>query len=125
MNEIPARAQKRRERIFALLCLAAAALCAGAAFYFAVPLQMQPPQLAPDTKALTEYLLVDLNTAGVDALCTLPGVGRARAQAIIDYREQYGPFAKVEDAANVPGLTLEVVSSWGGQAYAETAEYLP
>ena len=127
MNEIPVQTRKRRERLFWLLCLAAAALCAGLAFYFAVPLQPQAPQPVPDTRALTEYVLVDLNTAGLEALCTLPGVGESRAQAILDYRQQYGPFLQVEDAAKVPGLTPEIVSSWGGQACVNTgaAKQLP
>ena len=60
---------------------------------------------------------VDLNTAGLDALCTLPGVGEQRARAIIEYREQYGRFAAVEEAAAVPGLTEAVVDEWDGLAY--------
>ena len=60
---------------------------------------------------------VDLNTAGQDALCTLPGVGEQRARAIIEYREQYGRFAAVEEAAAVPGLTEAVVAEWDGLAY--------
>ena len=59
----------------------------------------------------------DLNTAGLDALCTLPGVGEQRARAIIEYREQYGRFAAVEEAAAVPGLTEAVVDEWDGLAY--------
>ena len=55
--------------------------------------------------------------ADADALCTLPGVGPRNAQAILDYRAQYGPFAQVEDAAQVPGITQAMVDSWAGQAY--------
>ena len=47
--------QKHREGLFLLLCLAAAGICAGLAFRFAVPLQAQTPQTLPDTKALAEY----------------------------------------------------------------------
>ena len=50
-------------------------------------------------------------------LCTLPGVGEQRARAIIEYREQYGRFAAVEEAAAVPGLTEAVVEEWDGLAY--------
>ena len=70
----------------------------------------------PDTTSLEQYVLVNLNTAGLDALCTLPGVGESRARAILEYRRQHGPFQRVEDAADVPGLTEAVVGSWAGQA---------
>ena len=46
-----------------------------------------------------------------------PGVGEQRARAIIEYREQYGRFAAVEEAATVPGLTDAVVAEWDGLAY--------
>lgn len=40
-----------------------------------------------------------------------------RARAIIEYREQYGRFTAVEEAAAVPGLTEAVVEEWDGLAY--------
>ena len=93
----------RREGLFLLLCLAAAGVCAGLAFRFAVPLHPQTQLPLPDTKELTTYTLVELNTADAKALCTLPGVGPGKAQAILDYRAQHGPFAQVEDAAQGNG----------------------
>ncbi len=47
---------------------------------------------------------VNLNTATVDELDTLPGVGPATAAAIIAHREQNGPFASVDDLGNVRGI---------------------
>ena len=48
--------------------------------------------------------LIDLNTASVDLLDTLPDIGPVRAQAIVDYRERNGPFQSVEDIINVSGI---------------------
>ncbi len=47
---------------------------------------------------------VNINTAEVELLCTLPGIGEARAQAIIDYREVNGDFQNVEGIMQVPGI---------------------
>jgi competence protein ComEA len=48
--------------------------------------------------------LVNVNTATLDQLESLPGIGPALGQRIIDYREQHGPFRKVEDLLNVSGI---------------------
>ena len=48
--------------------------------------------------------LVNLNTADVAALMTLPGIGESRAKAIISYREQHGEFAKIEDIMKISGI---------------------
>ena len=116
MRETHLPALQKKEKLFLALTLAAVALCAVLAFYFAVPQQSDEPQALPDTTSLEQYVLVDLNTADLAALCTLPGVGEKRAQAILDYRAKNGPFARVEDAADVPGLTQVVVDSWAGMA---------
>lgn len=47
---------------------------------------------------------VDLNRAGIDELATVPGIGKALAQRIVDFREQNGPFARVEDLLKVKGI---------------------
>jgi competence protein ComEA len=54
----------------------------------------------------------NINTATVDQLALLPGIGTRTAQAIIDYREQHGPFKTVSDLTKVRGIgekTLEVL----------------
>lgn len=48
--------------------------------------------------------LVNLNTADIAALMTLPGIGESRAKAIISYREQHGAFAQIEDIMKISGI---------------------
>ena len=48
--------------------------------------------------------LVNLNTADIAALTTLPGIGESRAKAIISYREQHGAFAQIEDIMKISGI---------------------
>lgn len=47
---------------------------------------------------------IDLNTADAALLKTLPGIGDAKAEAIISYREKAGSFTEVEDLLKVPGI---------------------
>ncbi|NLA71188.1 MAG: competence protein ComEA [Clostridiaceae bacterium] len=49
-------------------------------------------------------LKIDLNRATRAELETLPGVGEATSQAIVNYREQFGPFIVIEDLMKVPGI---------------------
>lgn len=48
--------------------------------------------------------LVNINTATLEELDTLPGVGPSTAQAIIDDRTQNGPFSSIEDLMRVSGI---------------------
>ena len=47
---------------------------------------------------------VDINTADLDALMTLPGIGEVLAQRILDYRQKNGNFQSLEELTNVNGI---------------------
>ena len=53
---------------------------------------------------------VDLNSAGLEELMTLNGIGETRAKAILEYREQNGPFTKEEDIMQVQGIKEGIYS---------------
>jgi competence protein ComEA len=47
---------------------------------------------------------INLNTATIEQLETLPGIGRKTAERIIEHREKVGAFKKVEELMNVKGI---------------------
>ena len=47
---------------------------------------------------------VDINKATVDELTTLPGIGATMARRIVAFREEHGPFRRVEDLLKVKGI---------------------
>ena len=48
--------------------------------------------------------LVNINTATLEELMTLPGIGQTRAEAIVAYRDEQGGFQSIEDIMNVSGI---------------------
>jgi competence protein ComEA len=64
----------------------------------------------PGEGSVAEVQKININTAGAWLLAALPGIGEARAGAIIAYRTENGPFRDINELLNVPGIgeaTLE------------------
>ena len=55
---------------------------------------------------------LDINSASAEQLDSLKGIGPVKAQAIVDYRRQHGPFRSVDELANVPGLGPAMVQKF-------------
>ena len=55
--------------------------------------------------------LVNINTASIEELKTLQGIGEVRAEAIIKYREAHGPFKSLEDLKNVTGIGDKIIEA--------------
>jgi competence protein ComEA len=76
---------------------------------------VEPPLSETGAGTETGTDRVDLNTASVDELITLPGVGTQRAQAIVDYRDsREEPITDPFQLTEVQGITQELIASWEG-----------
>jgi comEA protein len=65
---------------------------------------------------------VNINTADKETLMTLPGIGEARAQAILDDREANGPFRHPEDITRVRGIGEKMLEEMLDQITTESEE---
>lgn len=66
-------------------------------------------------------LRINLNTATVEDFDSLPGVGPALAERIVEYRRERGPFRSLEDLRKVPGMNKALVASLKDSLYIEPA----
>jgi competence protein ComEA len=62
------------------------------------------PTPSPGEPPTPQPAHLDLNTATAAELDALPQIGPATAQAIVDYRETYGPFEAPEEILEIPGI---------------------
>ncbi len=66
----------------------------------AAPQQSSP---APEAKS-TQAAIININTATVEQLDKLPGIGPKVAARIVEYRQKNGQFKKIEELMNVKGI---------------------
>ena len=67
------------------------------------------PQIDPTDPSTTAPLMVNINTATLEELQRLPGIGPTLAQRIIDYRQDHGPFEAVSQLTLVEGIGLKTL----------------
>lgn len=107
------------------LIFATVFLCAGVSHTaFAAPAEAKtqasqraaqtPPSsaktVAPADSPVGETGKVSINSASAEELAqAMNGVGLKKAQAIVSYREEYGPFKTLDDLRQVPGLGSALV----------------
>ena len=61
---------------------------------------------------------VDINSATVDELLTLKGIGKSKAQAIVDHRAAHGPFTSVDGLTSIKGIGAKTVDRFRDQVVA-------
>lgn len=107
---------KKASAVFAVFCMVLAVICTLGFYMYRnqsrTPLHIRTEatvrqtqtEPADRTSGTVPAGPVNINTAGLEELTSLPGIGPVLGQRIIDYREEHGPFENTAALLNVSGI---------------------
>ncbi|MDP8218249.1 MAG: helix-hairpin-helix domain-containing protein [Candidatus Theseobacter exili] len=75
------------------------------------PYVVLPPMSVKFCEVPPEDLKIDLNSAGIEELQIIPGIGQVTAKKIIHWRDEHGPFESIEQILKVSGIGLKKFES--------------
>jgi competence protein ComEA len=91
-------------------------LLLSATFLFSVsPLVFAQPVADKAKMEQMKMKKININTASLEELTALPGVGSKKAAAIIEYRKQFGKFTSLEQIAEVKGVGKKMLEKMEDQ----------
>jgi len=79
-----------------------------AGFLFGLAVILAPPSGAASISHFQNEERIDVNTASVEELQRLPGVGPALASRIVERRRRHGPFKRPQDVVIVRGMSAKL-----------------
>jgi competence protein ComEA len=79
-----------------------------AGLLFGLALILTPPFAAASISRSQNEERIDINTASVEELRRLPGVGPAIASRIVEHRRRHGPFKRPQDVIIVRGMSAKL-----------------
>ncbi len=80
-----------------------------------LPITTSYAQLPEASKSMAPIEAVSINDADAKMLAKLPGIGKKKAQAIVNYRDENGSFTSLEDLAKVKGIGKKVMGKLEGK----------
>ena len=81
--------------------------------------QVRLPRLGEPLPVLADDGRINLNLATAEILATLPGIGATRAQRIVEYRREHGPFGHVEDLMELRLLPASLLEEVRGRLFVQ------
>lgn len=104
---------KKAVYILTLICLVFLFLLLG--FFWGSNRRSEPIQVtvydeySSPVSSTVSAIKIDINTAGLNELKSIPGISRETARILIDYRRIFGNFRSTEELWNVEGISKEEV----------------